>query len=84
MADLRSELDTAIQTGEVDPEPSAEQIRKALRISPDRARALRDERRDDLRTPPPAPVDITTQPAHNNDTHTDDRDQTTEVTRDAA
>jgi hypothetical protein len=84
MADLRSELDTAIQTGEVDSEPSAEQIRKALRISPDRARALRDERRDDLRTPPPAPVDISTQPAHNNDSHTDDRDQSTEVTRDAA
>jgi hypothetical protein len=78
MADLRTELDAAITSGAVDPEPSAEQIRKALRISPDRARALRDERR----TPPPAPVDITTQPRH--DSPTDDHDQHTEVTRSAA
>lgn len=77
MVELRSELDAAIRTGEVDPAPSAEQIRKALRISPDRARALRDE----LRTSPtpqalPAPpVDMTTNTL---------TAETTEVTRDAA
>jgi hypothetical protein len=80
MAELRSELDAAIRTGEVDAEPSAEQIRKTLRISPDRARALRDELRTSL-TPqalPTSPVDETSHPTHTLTA------ETTEVTRDAA
>lgn len=43
--DLRAELGTAIELGSIDPQPSAEQIRRGLRVSPTRARKLRDELR---------------------------------------
>lgn len=83
MEELRAELAAAIQAGEVGPEPSAEQIRKALRISPDRARSLRDELRDEDRpTPPAPPVGL---PAHTPTTRTEtSHTETSEVTRDAA
>src|SRR5262249_57696174 len=43
MDDLRAELATAIEAGQLDTYPSAEAIRRTLACAPAKARALRDE-----------------------------------------